>query len=133
MDIWPQLPIATTGEYGMSRPWDTKNMSAAFKQHNRVCQIDFWYIPNSLLKNLEVIKEPFPILRKLWLKAGHKNVTILRDAFMGGSAPRLQDVRFEGVSFPGRGGPYNDRLTHDMVCCTASMARSVSQNTTVKR
>jgi len=116
LDVWPQLPIIIRPDpnYSMSRPQNTRNMTAALKLHNRVCEIDFWYyIPNLLLREIGAITEPFPALTHLTLESRDKKAPHLPNSFLGGSAPRLQFLRLGGIPFPALSKLLSS--THDLV------------------
>jgi len=88
-------------------PWgywvSTHNIVAALKQHRRMCKIRIWGIPNSLMNEFAAMKEPFPELTNLRLQSGDRNVPVLPDSFLGGSAPRLRILDFCGIPFPAVG------------------------------
>ena len=116
LDVWPQLPIVIRPDlhHSMSRPQNTRNIIAALKLHNRVCQIDFWYyIPNLLLRKLGAITEPSPALTYLRLESQDKRAPHLPSSFLGGSAPRLRFLRLLGVPFPALSNLLSS--THDLV------------------
>ena len=59
------------------------------------------HIPESLLKvTVAAMQKPFPVLRCLSI---HSSIgtPFLPDDFLGGSAPRLQEIHMHGISFPG--------------------------------
>ncbi len=47
-----------------------------------------------------VTQEPFPMLTQLWLSSKDENLSVLPGAFLGGSAPCLQQIHLEGIPFP---------------------------------
>ena len=47
------------------------------------------------------MQEPFPALTHLVLSSDIEPAPVVPGSFMGGSAPRLQDLRLEGVPIPG--------------------------------
>jgi hypothetical protein len=106
-NIWPEIPIfiwATIPKSGRSRSQGVKNIVAALKQHhNRVCRIAFWDIPNSLLKKFASIKTSFPALTHLMLWSTDERAPVLLDSFLEGSAPRLQLLFFQNITFPASG------------------------------
>jgi hypothetical protein len=114
LDVWPQLPIVLKDWRSTSRLQGTKNLLAAFQQHDRVCEIVIWHITNSLLKNVASIKDPFPALRFLGLCAAYKNAPVLPDSFLGGFAPRLRELTLIGIPFPTL--PKLLLSTSDLVC-----------------
>ncbi|KAI0290800.1 hypothetical protein BC826DRAFT_1106271 [Russula brevipes] len=101
LDIWPALlPITievTRGRFSRAKAAD--NVVAALGHRDRVCRIELWNIPKSSSDRLAAaMKEPFPELTFLLLST--KTVLDLPDSFLGGSAPRLQTLSFNGISFP---------------------------------
>ena len=62
-------------------------------------EIEFWGIPNSLMKKLVAMKKPFPELTSLKLQSNHNTVLILPDLFLSGSAPRLHTLHLCGIPF----------------------------------
>ena len=100
LDIWPELPIVIYSFNRGSRLPGVTNIIAALKQQNRVCKICIDGIPNSLLKRFAVISTPFPALTDLELLSTDEEPPILPDSFLGGSAPHLQYLGLDGVSFP---------------------------------
>ena len=76
------------------------------KRSNHVHQIDLYGISNLHLETaLAAMQAPFPELTDLnltlWLKTSDDTVPVLPDSFLGGSAPRLQNLYFDGIPFPG--------------------------------
>ena len=102
-NVWPDLPIAINAwipKSQRSRSRGTNIIIAALKhQHNRVCEITIWDIPNSLLKKFAAIKMPFPALTRLILRLTHDSTPVLPDSFLEGSAPRLRSLLLHGIPF----------------------------------
>ena len=101
LDIWPALPIAIRGGYHHSIE-NIDNVVAALECSSRVRQIDFTNVFESELameKLLAEMQVPFPELTRLILQPDEKMV--LPDSFLGGSAPRLQYLQLNGISYPG--------------------------------
>ena len=93
LDVWPPLPIVI---HHSARPKSGEDSILAALEHNdRVCQITLKLDPVIL----DAMQEPFPALAHLALLCEIDRV--VPDSFMGGSAPLLQDLRLEGVPFPG--------------------------------
>jgi F-box-like len=105
LDVWPPLPlvILSHGHYRTDIDFSTErvdNISAVLEHSDRVCQISLINVPNSHLeKLLAAVQEPFPELTHLLLSSYSEPV--IPDSFLGGSAPRLQDIWFRGIPFPG--------------------------------
>jgi hypothetical protein len=102
LDIWPQFPIVIIGRLGMSNPQDANNPIVAFTQHTRVIKIDMDHIPHPLLTGMQAVKmkNPFSTLTYLRLISTQINAPALPDFFLGGSAPRLQELYLDGIPFP---------------------------------
>jgi hypothetical protein len=99
LDIWPALPIVISAKTHLQARGVT-NIISALQQHNRVCTIEIWNVPNSLLKEFAAMQEPFPALTRLWLRSFAENAPVLPDSFSGGSAPRLRLLFLDGIPFP---------------------------------
>src|SRR5216683_6161564 len=114
LDIWPALPIVISAYYPFPAS-GVINIISALQQHNRVCTIDIyiWSVPNSLLKEFAAMQEPFPALTELSLQSLSENAPVLPDSFLGGSAPRLQNLFLWGITFPAL--PKLLLSTHDLV------------------
>jgi hypothetical protein len=104
LDIWPPLPIVI-GAYGHENieKWGMDNILAALEHNYRICTIDFWHIPSSLLeKVLEAMERPFPVLTYLQLSPGNETPSDVSASLLGGwSAPHLKTLNLTGVPFPG--------------------------------
>jgi hypothetical protein len=100
LDVWPVFPIVISFVTVGKRLQGMTNIISTLKQHNRVCKIDIDNIPNALLKKFAIMKSPFPALTFLGLRSNDEDPPILPDSFMGGSAPRLQELHLHGLPFP---------------------------------
>ena len=95
----PALPIVIhfPGSY---RDSDEDNIIAALEHPDRVRVVEL-RVPCSLSRKMvTVMQGPFPALTRLsleWTKVGPKPV--LPDAFLGGSAPSLQQIYLNGIYF----------------------------------
>jgi len=79
-----------------------RNIIAALKCRDRVCDIHLLGVPRSLLKRFAALNAPFPELKSVQLSlAGDEWLsTVLPDSFLGGFAPRLRSLDLYGISFP---------------------------------
>jgi hypothetical protein len=112
LHIWPALPIVISVKPPLPASGVT-NIISALQQHNRVCTINVWSFPISLLKEFAAMQEPFPALTELWLRSIDENAAVLPDSFLGGSAPRLRSLILSRIPFPGL--PKLLLPTHDLV------------------
>jgi hypothetical protein len=103
LDIWPAFPIVID-YYRLKRSLsqqqrDDVNIVAALKHSNRVC---FFGIPkNSRLEYFaKAMQVPFPVLTRLCVHSWGYDKPVLPAEFLGGSAPRLQEISLSGVPYP---------------------------------
>ena len=119
LDIWPALPIVIHAQDVLSGE-GVSTIIAALRHHNRVCKIYYHHrgFQDSLLKEFAAIDGPFPVLTSLALFSFAKNVPILPDSFLGGSAPRLRSLALYGIPYPSIGKllPSTTNLVHLSLC-----------------
>ena len=105
LDIWTALPIFVVAE-DMKSKQDVTNVIDALGHHNRVCKIYYrnGQFQDSFLKEFVTIDEPFLALTSLVLVSfKQRNVPVLPDSFLGGSAPRLRSLLLSGIPYPSIG------------------------------
>ena len=116
LDIWPPFPISVT-----SIPWDKtdarckNNIIAALERRDRVSTIKLASIPSAELDQIaSAMEQPFPALTHLDIYPDNRKVdwtdnvaTVTRvavpplpNAFLGRSAPCLQELSLQGTPFP---------------------------------
>ena len=102
LDVWPAFPIIVLchNANSISPPHGVLNVIVALKCYDRVCEIDFSGIPESLLKRFAALTTPFPALTSLRLHSDEEWPLILPSSFLGGFAPRLRSLRLYGIPFP---------------------------------
>ncbi len=100
LDSWPTLPLVVRfkGPRSKSLP---KNIIVALRRPDRVCEIDL-VLSSSLIESIvPVIQEPFQSLECIRITV--KNTTrppgLFHGTFLGGSAPRLREIKLDGVIF----------------------------------
>ncbi|KAH9018350.1 hypothetical protein EDB84DRAFT_1519578, partial [Lactarius hengduanensis] len=105
LDIWPTFPIVI--DYGFSEAssrstWSRGegNVIAALKHPNRVCYLGLNVTGAQLGKMATAMQEPYPVLKHLDIRSKVGNIPVLPAKFLGGSAPRLQEVYLCGIPFP---------------------------------
>ena len=100
MDVWPAFPLCIRCNPTLKECAD--NVLAVLERSNRVYQIDLAYFSClDFEKFWAAMDVPFPELTNLGLVSDDKMVRVLPDSFLGGSAPRLRYLFFEGIPFPG--------------------------------
>jgi hypothetical protein len=93
---------------------DRDNLISALEHPDRVQIVDL-HVPPSLFEELAtVMQEPFPVLTHLRLESQRKvAIPALPDTFLGGSAPRLQEIHLTKIPFPA--APTLLLSAHDLV------------------
>ena len=102
MDIWPPLPLIVRDFFDIFPDASSvDNTIAALEYNDRVSQIELESFPLEYVANSEAMQKPFPELTHLKLGTTNNDGPILRDSFLGGSAPRLRTLNLINVPFPG--------------------------------
>ena len=106
LSCWPALPIIVDyylywdSDNGQSpAPDDDDNVLAALEHPDRVRCVEIATTGSLLGKVATVMQEPFPALTLLRLSSNDGDVPTLPTAFLGGSAPRLQEICLDGIPF----------------------------------
>jgi hypothetical protein len=101
LDIWPALPLLVRGTVGdLSEGIQSDNIIAALEHSDRVCHIVF-EIPSLPSQNFwAAMRGPFPALTILHLSSD-VTLPVVPDSFLGGFAPRLQDLSLFDIPIPG--------------------------------
>jgi hypothetical protein len=104
LGIWPPFPIIIDYRYSWSliTPNDEDNVIAALDPEHldRICSIRLYVTHSQLDKLTTVMKEPFPALECLEISSEDGNTPVLSGEFLGGDAPRLQEVTLSGIPYP---------------------------------
>ena len=103
LGIWPALPILV--KFSSRRQNDNiasgeDNIVTALKHVDRVCGISLRATGLELEKITTVMQELFPVLTRLFIWSDDVNAPVLPAEFLGGSAPRLQDLNMLRIPFP---------------------------------
>ena len=100
--VWPPLPIVMM-QY--SRITQMNNIIVALEHNERICQIGLFQVRNSQLEEVvTAMQQPFPALTNLAIGLFGWELEmppVVPESFLGGSAPRLQDLQLEHVPFTG--------------------------------
>ena len=96
--IWPAFPIAI--DFPSWRPNYEDIAIATLVHSERVSYIRILLTGLQLKKMVMVMLEPFPLLTYLKIYSTDRSAPVLPDGFLGGFAPRLQEVHLDGISFP---------------------------------
>jgi hypothetical protein len=102
LDVWPALLLVVNGMYDDDEGMD--NIIAALGQSNRVCQVELYLGDEEVDKEvLAAMQVPFPELTQMYLTSldDSESAPGISDSFLGGFAPRLRSITFEGIPFYG--------------------------------
>ena len=100
LDVWPPLPIVIH-HYARPKSGGARdNIIAALERNDRVCQITL-KLDLRWKKVLNAMQRPFPALTHLILYTDIEITPVVPDSFMGGSAPRLQELQLGCIPIPG--------------------------------
>jgi F-box-like len=106
LGVWPDLPIVIRDTYTIDPIEGLYNIIALLEHSHRVCKIHLG-VPSSHFEEVSAAMEvPFPELTELELTSydlvGRVPADpVLRDSFLGGSAPRLRRLALTNLLFPG--------------------------------
>ncbi|KAH9981602.1 hypothetical protein BJV74DRAFT_79664 [Russula compacta] len=102
LDIWPALPmiVCILGS-GHEIPGESMdNIISALECNDRICRISLCARGSLLERFAAAMQESFPELMSLKLRSNDVAAPVLSETFLGGSAPRLQSLYLDGVTFP---------------------------------
>jgi len=104
LESWPTLPIVVRYKGSRKLRPMPGNVLAALRHPDRVCEIDIGVTSWTLETMADVIQgPPFPSLERVRIMSNDdigQSVLPSAGSFLGGSAPRLQNVHLDGVVFP---------------------------------
>jgi len=95
LQTWPVLPVtvmlgARPGE--SPKRWDNMVASLESEYHNRICEIITVITKSRWERFAAAVQKPFPELTHLEVSLYYNVAPVLPDSFLGGSAPRLQEL-----------------------------------------
>jgi hypothetical protein len=103
LGIWPAFPIVMDYYYyskcGLMSN-DEDDVVAVLVHLDRVCDVRLSVMGPQLENIATAMRVPFPVLTRLHIFSRDGNAPLLPDEFLGGSAPRLQDITLSGIPYP---------------------------------
>ena len=100
LGIWPAFPIdLELFSPETLEPKDEDNAIAALEHRDRVNSVKVFAHDSQLGRMAAVMQDPFPVLTCLDLRSCEETL-VLTAAFLGGSAPHLQEITLYRISFP---------------------------------
>ena len=102
LDVWPALPIRVQDPGPIT---DEDNITAVLEHSDRIYEIILHEVPDELLEKIlaAFMQKPFPLLTDVQLVLngdGDMALFVPPNLFSAGSAPCLQEIRLDGISFP---------------------------------
>ena len=103
LDAWPKLPVSIRSPINHLNYYSGGgDLIAALEHRDRIVEIDFsaGLSKTQLERCAALMQVSFPFLRTLCLNCYSVNPPVMTDAFLGGSASRLQKLKLCHVPFP---------------------------------
>ena len=103
LGIWPAFPIVMDYYYYSKcglMPNDEDDVVALFEHLDRICDIRLSVTSSQLGRITMAMQEPLLMLNRLHIFSRDGEGLVLPAEFLGGSAPRLQDITLSGIPYP---------------------------------
>jgi len=102
--VWPTLPVVVQFKGRPKSKSLPKNVVVALRQTDRVCKIDL-SVPTPISQPIadmmrDLLRVPFSALEFIRIESKNTTEPLAIDDFLGGSAPRLKEIRVEGIATP---------------------------------
>jgi hypothetical protein len=102
LHVWPTLPLAVSFKTTRESTLMPKHITAALRHLDRICQVEL-YVTSSMTRSLaEMIQKPCQALESISITvedATGASIPVC-NAFLGGSAPHLEEIKLDGISYP---------------------------------
>lgn len=100
LDVWPTFPISIWSKFDDKIP-DGGDIIAGLKHRDRLAGVKLWGLTRSQLERCATLMQgSFPILQALVLYCRSGIPPVITDGFLGGSVPRLRELKLFHVPFP---------------------------------
>jgi hypothetical protein len=102
LNSWPNLPLVVQFEGCPKAKSLSANITVALRHPDRVCEIDLVLTSSITGSIAEAIQEPFQALNRIRITVEDATGTpeLVHNAFLGGSAPRLNEIKLDSIAFP---------------------------------
>lgn len=99
---WPNLPVVVQFEGCPRAKSLSDNITVALRHPDRVCDIDLVLTSSITGSIVEAIQEPFRALSRIRMTVEDATgpPELVRNAFLGGFAPRLREIKLDSIAFP---------------------------------
>ena len=99
---WPTLPLVVRYTASQKSKHMPRHVLVALRHPDRLCEI-FLDVTSSMTRLMvETIQKPCKILERIRIRVQDTTGSPLlaHSAFLGGSAPRLKEIKLDGIAFP---------------------------------
>jgi hypothetical protein len=76
-----------------------RNVIVALRRPDRLCKIDLYVTSSMTGPIVEVIQKPCQALESIRITVKDASI-LVRNGFLGGSAPHLREIKLDGIAFP---------------------------------
>jgi hypothetical protein len=99
---WPTLPLVVRFDVSRKSKRMPRNVMVALRRPDRICKIDLDVTSSMTGPIVEAIQKPCQALESIRIAV--RDATgpsiLVRNGFLGGSAPHLREIRLVGIAFP---------------------------------
>ena len=101
LDSWPTLPLVISYDSRWSKHIP-RNVKDALRRPDRLCKIDLNVKSSMTGPIVKAIQKPCQVLKgiRITVNDAHGPSILVRNGFLGGSAPHLREIRLDGIAFP---------------------------------
>jgi hypothetical protein len=102
LDVWPTLPLAVSFKATRESTLMPRNITAALRHLDRIWQVEL-HVTSSMTRSLaEIIQKPCRALESISITVEDATEASMpvRNAFLGGSAPLLKEIKLNGIFYP---------------------------------
>ena len=102
LQLWPTLPLAISFKLTQESNAMPKVITAAFSDLDRIGQVELYATSSMTGLLAEMIQKPCQALESISVTVEDANGTFIppHKAFLGGSAPRLKEIKLDGIFYP---------------------------------
>ena len=99
---WPTLPLVAKFNMGRKSKRIPKNVMRALCLPERLCEIDLHVTSSMLASIVQVTQKPCQALKsiRITIEAPTEPSILVHNAFLGGSAPHLREIKLDRIAFP---------------------------------
>ncbi|KAN0118607.1 hypothetical protein V8E52_005030 [Russula decolorans] len=102
LHVWPTLPLAVSFKATQKSTLIPKHITAAFRHLDRICQLELYVTSSMTISLAEMIQKPCQALQSVSITVDDATGASIPvcNAFLGGSAPHLEEIKLDGISYP---------------------------------